>query len=564
MFELILLFIVLSVSVKPLGIYMAKVLSGERTWLSPLLYPLERGLYRVMGIDPASEMGWCAYCGALLLFSFLGFALLYALLLLQGVLPMNPQNLPGVRPDTAFNIAMSFITNTDWQSYSGESTLSYFSQMAGLTVQNFLCAGVGIAVASALFRAFTRRQAGTIGNFWVDLTRSCLYILLPMALIFALMLASQGVVQHFGAYETAHTLEGTEQTIALGPVASQEAIKMIGSNGGGFFNVNSAHPYENPTPVSNFLETLAILLIPASLIYTFGVMAGDRRQGLALLAAVSLLFIPLTALTVWQEWHASPILSGLGIDQSAGNMEGKDTRFGVTLSALWSVATTTTSNGSTNSAHDSYLPLSGLVQLAMMQFGEVVFGGVGSGMYGLLLFVIITVFIGGLMVGRTPEYMGKKLGSFEIKMASIAIIAPCAVTLVGAAAALMLDVGRAGLANPGAHGLSEALYAFTSSANNNGSAFAGLNADSIFYNTWLGVTMFIGRFLVIIPVLAIAGSLSARNIVPPSPGTMPTHTPLFVMMLVGVIVVVGLLTYAPALALGPVAEHLQLFAEGVK
>jgi len=560
--EIILLLVALGLSIKPLGIYIAGAMEGKRTFLSPLAGPAERALYRACGIDPAGEMSWRGYAGAVLLFSLLGFALLYCMLLAQGFLPLNPQALPGLRADTAFNVAISFITNTDWQSYSGESSLSYFSQMAGLTVQNFFCAGVGMAVAVAVFRAFARRQAATIGNFWVDLTRACLYVLLPLALVLAVVLASQGVVQHFGAYTTVHTLEGSDQTIALGPVASQAAIKMLGSNGGGYFNANAAHPFENPTPLANFLQTLAILLIPSALVYAFGVMVGDRRQGWALLAACALLFLPLMGVAVWQEARPNPQLEGIGVDQSAGNMEGKETRFGVALSALWATATTATSNGSTNSAHDSYLPLPGLVQLAMMQFGEVVFGGVGSGMYGLLLFVIITVFLGGLMVGRTPEYMGKKLGAFEIKMASVAIIAPCAVTLVGTAAALMLDAGRAGLANPGAHGLSEALYAFTSAANNNGSAFAGLNADSLFYNTWLGVVMFVGRFFVIIPVLAIAGSLAARNTVPPSLGTMPTHTPLFVLMLVGVIAIVGLLTYAPALALGPVAEHLQLFAGG--
>lgn len=566
--QLLLYFAVLFALVKPLGGYMARVYSGERTLFSSVLLPLEKFCYRIGRICPEKDMHWREYAVSVLLFSFGGFLLLFALLLMQGALPLNPQGVPGLTPDLAFNTAVSFVTNTNWQSYGGETTMSYFSQMVGLTVQNFISAACGMAVLVALIRGLTRKNTHGIGNFWVDMLRSNLYILLPLALLWAVLLASQGVVQDFSSYAKAPLLEPTAasstQTIAVGPAASQVAIKQLGTNGGGFFNVNSAHPLENPTPLSNFLELLAILMLPAALCYMFGAMAGDTRQGWAVLAAMTAIFIPLLFFGIAQEQGGNPALAALGIDQqmgaghAGGNMEGKETRFGIVNSVLWAAATTAASNGSVNSMHASYTPLGGMVPLALMQFGEVIYGGVGSGLYGMLVFVILSVFISGLMVGRTPEYLGKKIQAFEMKMAAIVILTPCACALLGTALAVMSEAGRAGILNPGAHGFSEVLYALTSASNNNGSAFAGLNANTPFYNTLLGVCMLFGRFWVMVPVLAIAGSLAAKNTVPPSAGTLPTHTPLFIAVLAGIVVLVGVLSFVPTLALGPVAEHFNL------
>lgn len=555
--QLALYMCVLTVLAVPLGLYMARVFAGERTWLSLLLRPVEGFLYRIADVRPADEMTWKDYAGGVILFSLGSFVLLFLLLLFQGHLPLNPQAMPNLTPDLAFNTAVSFVTNTNWQSYGGEATLSYFSQMVGLTVQNFVSAAVGMAVLVALVRGLTRQSTDRLGNFWVDLVRANLYVLLPLSLLVAVWLGSQGVIQTFEAYVTGKTLEGTDQVIALGPVASQEAIKMLGTNGGGFFNTNSAHPFENPTPLSNFIELLSILLIPAALCFTFGKMVGDRRQGVAIFAAMALVFVPMTAACMGLEQSGNPHLVAVGASND-GNMEGKETRFGITNSALWATATTAASNGSVNAMHDSFTPLGGLVPLVLMQFGEVIYGGAGSGLYGMLVFVILTVFIAGLMVGRTPEYLGKKIGAFEIKMASIAVLLPCALVLTCTAVAVLTPWGQAGIYNPGAQGFSEVLYAFTSAANNNGSAFAGLGANNPFYNSLLGLCMLFGRFFVLLPVLAIAGSLAAKKAVPESAGTLPTHTPLFVVFLVGVIILVGVLTYAPALALGPVIEHLNM------
>lgn len=541
----------------PLGAYMARVLAGERNLLTPVLKPIEGFIYTMGDVRPDFEMTWKDYATAVILFSFGGFVLLFLLLLFQGILPLNPQSMANLMPDLAFNTAVSFVTNTNWQSYGGEATLSYFSQMVGLTVQNFVSAAVGIAVLAALIRGLTRQTTDTLGNFWVDLVRANLYILLPLSLIVAVALGSQGVIQTLAPYVTAKTLEGANQTIALGPVASQEAIKMLGTNGGGFFNTNSAHPFENPTPFSNFIEVLSILIIPAALCFTFGRMIGDKRQGIAIFAAMTLVFVPLTAACIGLEQAGNPHLVAAGAD-TAANMEGKETRFGIANSAIWATATTAASNGSVNAMHDSFTPLGGMIPMILMKFGEVIYGGVGSGLYGMLVFVILTVFIAGLMVGRTPEYLGKKIGAFEIKMASMAVLLPCALVLVCTAVAVLTPWGRAGIYNPGAQGFSEVLYAFTSAANNNGSAFAGLGANTPFYNSLLGLCMLFGRFFVLLPVLAIAGSLAAKKTVPASAGTLPTHTPLFVVFLVGVIVLVGVLTYAPALALGPVIEHLNM------
>lgn len=555
--QLVLYMAALTALAVPLGGYVARVLSGQRNLLSPVIKPVERLIYTMGDVRPDQDMTWTDYATAVILFSFGGFILLFGLLLTQGFLPLNPQHLPNLTPDLAFNTAVSFVTNTNWQSYGGETTLSYFSQMLGLTVQNFVSAAVGIAVLAALIRGLTGQTTDKLGNFWVDLVRIHLYILLPLALIVAVALSSQGVIQTFASYVTAHTLEGTHQTLALGPVASQEAIKMLGTNGGGFFNTNSAHPFENPTPLSNLIEMLSILLIPAALCFTFGKMIGDRRQGIAIFAAMTLVFVPLTAACIGLEQAGNPHLTTVGAD-SATNMEGKDTRFGIANSAIWATATTAASNGSVNAMHDSFTPLGGLIPMILMQFGEVIYGGVGSGLYGMLVFVILTVFIAGLMVGRTPEYLGKKIGAFEIKMASMAVLLPCALVLICTAVAVLTPWGQAGIYNPGAQGFSEVLYAFTSAANNNGSAFAGLSANTPFYDSLLGLCMLFGRFFVLLPVLAIAGSLAAKRTVPASAGTLPTHTPLFVVFLIGVIVLVGVLTYAPALALGPVIEHLNL------
>ncbi len=575
---------VLLACIKPLGWYMARVYQGEPSGLDGLLGWVERGLYRAAGVDQQAEMSWRSYVVNLFVFNAIGFVALYALLRLQALLPLNPDGQSAVDPDLAFNTAASFVTNTNWQNYGGETTLSHFTQMLGLCVQNFLSAATGMAAFVALTRGLTRRNAETIGNFWVDLVRSTIYILLPLSIVLALALTSQGVVQSFGPAEQARIVQTvkdsngkvvTEQTLPLGPAASQIAIKQLGTNGGGFFNVNGAHPFENPTPISNFLQMLAILLIPAALCYTFGKMVGDTRQGWAILAAMFLIFAPLALVAIIAEQSGIPALTDLHADQQAselqagGNMEGKETRFGIVNSALWAAATTAASNGSVNSMHDSYTPLGGLVPMWLMQLGEVVFGGVGSGLYGMLMFVIVAVFIAGLMVGRTPEYLGKKIEAYEMKMASLVILIPPLVVLIGTAVALTgpgleytADNGeiKSQLNNRGPHGFSEVLYAFSSAGNNNGSAFAGLTGNEPFYNTALGLAMLISRYWLIIPTLAIAGSLARKKITPAGTGTLPTHSPLFVIVLLGTILLVGALSFVPALALGPIVEHLQMAA----
>ncbi len=571
MIQICIYFIVLLILVKPLGLYMARVYSGEATPLHRLIAPFERWFYRNCGIRPEREMTWKEYATALLLFNAAGAFLLYLIQRSQVFLPFNPQQISAIAPDLAFNTAVSFVTNTNWQAYAGETAMSYLTQMIGLTVQNFVSAASGMAALVAFIRGLQRSLSQTIGNFWADMVRSVLYILLPLAIVVSLVLVSQGVVQSLGPAVRVPLLqstldsEGNEvtgQVIPMGPAASQIAIKQIGTNGGGFFNVNSAHPLENPTPFSNFLELLAILLLPAALCYSFGKMVGDTRQGWAILAAMMVILIPLMILCLCSEQAGNPALSNLGVEQAAGstqpggNMEGKEARFGIVNSALWAVATTAASNGSVNAMHDSFTPLGSLAPLWLMQLGEVVFGGVGSGLYGMLVFAVIAVFVAGLMVGRTPEYLGKKIEAFEMKMASLVILIPAAAVLVGTAFAVVAKAGLAGISNPGPHGFSEVLYAFSSTANNNGSAFAGLNADSVFYNISLGIAMLIGRFWVMIPVLAMAGSLARKKVIPSGAGTLPTHTPLFVLLLVGVVLLVGALTFLPALALGPIAEFM--------
>ena len=563
--------VVLVALVQPLGRYMASVYKGERTWLTWLLSPVERLVYRVGGIDPQSEQDWKQYTLAVLVFNAVGLLMLYLLQRMQGVLPLNPQGFDGVPPDSAFNTAVSFATNTNWQGYGGEATMSYLTQMLGLGVQNFLSAASGMAVLVALIRGFVRTQTASLGNFWVDVTRSTVYVLLPLATLLAILLAGQGVVQSLDPYRSVALVEPvmtsrtiTEQVVPLGPAASQVAIKQLGTNGGGFFNANSAHPLENPTPVSNFLEMLAILLIPAALCYTFGRMVGDTRQGWAALAAMLVIFVPLVFATYAAEQAGNPRLDPALVnqritdDQPGGNMEGKEVRFGIANSALWATATTAASNGSVNSMHGSFTPLGGLVPMWLMQLGEVVFGGVGSGLYGMLMFAIVAVFIAGLMVGRTPEYLGKKIEAYEVKMASLVLLIPCIVVLLGTAVASVLPEAVAKTGNPGPHGFSEILYAFSSAGNNNGSAFGGLSANNPFYNLALGAAMWISRYWLMIPVLAIAGSLAAKRTVAATAGTLPTHTPLFVGLLVGVVLLVAALTFVPALALGPVVEHLQM------
>src|SRR5262245_14873306 len=551
---------------KPLGAYMARVFEGERTFLDPVLGPLERGIYRVCGVDPAVEQRWTAYTAGMLLFSVVGWLVLYALQRLQGLLPFNPQALGAISPDSSFNTATSFTSNTNWQSYVPETTMSYLSQMAGLTFHNYVSAATGIALAIALTRGLARRSASALGNFWVDLVRCTLYILLPLCLVFGLVLLWQGVPQNLDPYASATTLEGATQTIAQGPVASQEAIKMLGTNGGGFFNTNSAHPYENPTPLSNFLETVAILAISAGLAYTFGRMVGDTRQGWALWAAMAVLMVAGVALALPSEQAGNPLLGQLGVDQQAsalqagGNFEGKEVRNGIASSVLWAVTTTDASNGSVNSMHDSYTPLGGLVPLINIQLGEVVFGGVGSGLYGIIVFAILAVFIAGLMVGRTPEYLGKKVQAFEIKMAMLAVLVLAASLLGFTALGSVTADGLAGVLNPGPHGFSEILYVFTSGTGNNGSAFAGISANTPFSHQTTGLSMLIGRFLFIVPAMAIAGSMVRKQRVPPSLGTFPTTGSLWVGLLVGTIVIVGALTYFPALSLGPIVEQLLLGA----
>jgi potassium-transporting ATPase potassium-binding subunit len=562
---------VLLLLVKPLGSYMAHVYEGERTFLTPVIRPIERLIYRIVGLRAEEEMDWKTYAVAMLLFNLVGLLLLYGLQRIQSALPLNPQDLGAVRPDTAFDTAVSFVTNTNWQSYSGETTMSYLIQMLGLTVQNFLSAATGMAILIALVRGFVRHSGNTIGNFWIDMTRGMLYILLPLAFVLALALVSQGVVQTFHHSQQVSLLQSTqdasgqtitEQTLALGPAASQVAIKQLGTNGGGFFNVNSAHPFENSTPFSNFLEMLAILLIPASLCYTFGKMVGDTRKGWAILAAMTIIFVALLSVTVWAEQSGNPAVSTLGVDQTAsdlqpgGNMEGKEVRFGIANSALWATATTSASNGSVNSMHDSFTPLGGLAPMWLMQLGEVVYGGVGSGLYGMLAFVIIAVFVAGLMIGRTPEYLGKKIESYEMKMASLMVLIPVLVVLFGTAISVLIPAGKAAVYNPGAHGFSEVLYAFSSAGNNNGSAFAGIGANTPYYNTILAFAMLLGRYWLAIPALAIAGSLVRKKSVPISSGTLPTHTPLFIGWLIAVVIIVGALSFLPALSLGPLVEHL--------
>lgn len=563
----------------PLGRFMAAVYAGRPTRLSRLLEPLERLLCRIAGADPSDDMTWDRYATAAIAFSIVGFLATYALQRLQHLLPLNPAGLPAVAPDSAVNTAVSYVTNTNWQGYGGETTMSHATQMLALTVQNFASAAVGLAVFAAFVRGFTRATSATIGNFWVDVIRGVVHVLLPLSAVLALALVSQGVVQTFAAAHEVPLVEPVAaadgrtvamQRIAVGPAASQVAIKQLGTNGGGFFNANSAHPLENPTPLSNLLQVLAILLIPAALCFTFGELVGDRRQGWALLAAKGAIFVPFALLTLSAEQAGNPRLAALGVDaaaagetlepgkaQAGGSMEGKEVRFGIADSALWAVVTTAASNGSVNAMHDSFTPLGGLFPLLLMQLGEVIFGGVGSGLYGLVVFALVAVFLAGLMVGRTPEYLGKKIGGFEIKMAALAILLPCAMVLVGTAAAVLTPAGRATIANPGPHGFTEVLYALSSAANNNGSAFAGLGANTPFYNGLLAVAMLVGRFWVMLPVLAIAGSLAAKKHVPTGPGTLPTHTPLFVALLVAVVIVVGALSFFPALALGPIVEEFE-------
>lgn len=566
-------FTLLLALVKPLGWYMARVYEGQTIGLDRLLGPLERLIYRLAGVRPEQEMDWKRYAVALLTFSGVGLLVLYALQRLQGWLPLNPGHVELAPPDLALNAATSFVSNTNWQSYGGETTISYLVQMLGLTVQNFASAAAGMAVLIALIRGLARHTAGTVGNFWVDLTRTTLYILMPLSVLLALLLVSQGVVQTMSPPYTVPLLQPSantdgnltrEQSLALGPAASQVAIKQLGTNGGGFFNANAAHPFENPTPLSNLAEMLAILAIPAALCYTFGKMVGDTRQGWTVLAAMMLVFVGLVALAVGAEQSGNPVLAGLGLDQAAsssqpgGNMEGKEVRFGIVNSALWATATTVASNGSVNSMHDSYTPLGGLVPLVGMHLGEVIFGGVGSGLYGMLAFVIVAVFIAGLMVGRTPEYLGKKIEAYEIKMAALVILVMPILVLGLTALAVVTGPGRTAIFNPGPHGFSEVLYAYTSMGNNNGSAFAGLRANNPFYNVTGAVAMFISRFWLAIPTLALAGSLAAKRKLPTGVGTLPTYGPLFVAWLIAVIVLVGALSFLPALALGPIAEHLTL------
>jgi potassium-transporting ATPase potassium-binding subunit len=552
--------------VKPFGAFMASVFTGQRTFLSPTLRPVESGIYQLCGVDETDEQHWTSYVVAMLAFSVAGFVTLYAVMRLQNLLPFNPQGQAAVSPDLAFNTAVSFITNTNWQAYGGESTMSYFTQMVGLTVHNFVSAATGIALAIALIRGFARRSVRTLGNFWVDLTRATLYVMLPISIVVALVLIACGLPQNLGAYTEATTLEGAKQLIAQGPVASQIAIKQLGTNGGGFFNVNSAHPFENPSALSNLIEMWAILAISAALTYTFGRMVGDTRQGWAIFAVMGVLFLAGVTTCYWAESQGNPNFAALHVDstpsalQAGGNMEGKEVRFGVAASTIWATATADASNGSVNSMHDSYTPVGGLVPMVNIQLGEIIFGGVGSGLYGMLLFVIIAMFVAGLMVGRTPEYLGKKLEAKEVKMAILAILILPLSILGFTALAVVIAPGLAGMSNAGPHGFSEVLYGYTSGTGNNGSAFAGLSANTPFYNLTIGLAMLIGRFLVIIPALAVAGSLAQKKIVPASAGTFPTHGPLFVGLVIGVILITGGLIFFPALSLGPIVEHYAMHA----
>ncbi|WP_424193698.1 potassium-transporting ATPase subunit KdpA [Ampullimonas aquatilis] len=579
----------------PLGIYLAKVGNGQTITGLAWLGRVECSLYRLAGTSPATGMGWKTYALALLAFNTLGALFVYAAQRLQVWLPLNPQAMGNVSPDSAFNTAVSFVSNTNWQGYAGESTMSYLTQMLALTGQNFFSAATGMAVAFALIRGFSLRSAQSIGNFWVDLTRSTLYVLLPLSIILAIFLMGQGVIQNFSSYQEVHLLDSvtyqqpktdqdgqplkdaegnpimttqttSTQALPMGPVASQEAIKMLGTNGGGFFNANSAHPYENPTALSNLVQMLSIFLIPVALCFAFGHMVGDIRQGWAIIGAMTILFLIMTVAVMLAEQQAHPALQAMGVDQgssllqSGGNMEGKETRFGIQASALFAAITTAASCGAINAMHDSFMPLGGAVPLILIQFGEVVFGGVGSGLYGMLIFAILAVFIAGLMIGRTPEYLGKKIQSYEMKMTSITILVTPALVLIGTALAVIFEAGTVGVANPGAHGFSEILYAFSSAANNNGSAFGGLSSNTPFYNLLLAIAMWFGRFAMIVPILAVAGSLAAKQRLEVTAGTMPTHGPLFIALLVGTVILIGVLNYVPALALGPVIEHLQLFS----
>ncbi|OYU43811.1 MAG: potassium-transporting ATPase subunit KdpA [Burkholderiales bacterium PBB4] len=589
---LLALFLVLLLAAAwPLGAWLARVCAGN---LPGWMHAMEAPLYRLAGTGAERSMHWAQYAFALLAFNALGVLVVYLLQRWQAVLPLNPAGMAAISPDSAFNTALSFVSNTNWQGYAGESTMSYFTQMLALAVQNFSSAATGIAVVFAFFRGFAAKATGEVGNFWVDITRITAWVLLPLSLMFALFLVGQGVVQNLDAYQEVTTLEASTfqkpklgadgqainddkgqpvmedtqtntQTLAMGPVASQEAIKMIGTNGGGFFNANSAHPFENPNALVNFLQMLSIFLIPAALCFAFGRAVGDIRQAWAVLAAMTVIFVLAVIAITPAEQSGNPVLAGLGVDQSSsvlqsgGNMEGKETRFGINASTLFAVITTAASCGAVNAMHDSFTPLGGMVPIVLMQLGEVVFGGVGSGLYGMLIFAILTVFIAGLMIGRTPEYLGKKIEVAEMKLTSIAILVTPILVLAGTAIAVMADAGRAGIANPGPHGFSEILYALSSAANNNGSAFAGLSANTPFYNTLLGIVMWLGRFGVIVPVLAIAGSLAHKKRLPVTAGTMPTHGPLFVFLLIGTVLLVGLLNYVPALALGPVVEHLMLW-----
>lgn len=552
--QIVVYFGLLIASVPLLGGYMAKIFAGELTLLSPVLLPAERTIYRISGVTAEGEQDWRGYALALVLFNMLGFTVLFILQLLQSMLPLNPAGLESIEPFLAFNTATSFMTNTNWQAYGGETTMSYITQMLGLTVQNFVSAATGIAVVIALTRGLVRRSATTIGNFWVDLVRCVLYVFLPLSILLAVVLVGQGVVQNFNDYTPATTLSGESQLIPQGPAASQIAIKQLGTNGGGFFTTNSAHPYENPTPISNLLQMLAILLIPAALTYTYGTLVGDKRQGWVIFAAMSLLFIAGLSLMLISEYTTNPVYGVAGV------MEGKETRFGITNSVLWGAATSAASNGSVNAMHSSFSPIAGGIALLNIMLGEVIFGGVGAGLYGMLIFVILTVFIAGLMVGRTPEYLGKKIEAREIKLAITAILLPSACILLFSALASITEAGLSSRTHTGPHGLSEILYAFASGAGNNGSAFAGLNANTLFYNTLIALAMWVGRFGVILPTLAIAGSMVPKKVAPPSPGTFPTDSPLFVGLLVAVILIVGALTFFPALALGPIVEHLLMNA----
>lgn len=555
----ILIFCIIIILLTPfLGGYMARVFTGQRNILSPVLQPVEGLIYRAAGISANHEQHWTAYAAAALVLNFFGFVLLYAILRLQDILPLNPQGFGALRPDLAFNTAASFVTNTNWQAYAGEQTMSYFSQMVGLTVQNFLSAATGLAVAIAVIRGFVGRQTRTLGSFYVDLTRAVLYVLLPAALIFALVLIAMGVPQTFAPYAIATTLEGQQQVIAHGPVASQIAIKQIGTNGGGFFNANAAHPFENPTPLTNFIQMVLMMAIPAALTFTFGRMVGFQQQGWAIFGAIAILFVVGLAITVWSETSSNPLLAAMPVDQAAGNMEGKEVRFGATASAMWAVITTALTCGAVNAMHDSFMPIGGMIAILNIQFGEIIFGGVGAGLYGMLFFVLLAVFVAGLMVGRTPEYLGKKIEAKEVKLTMLAMLSLSVLILVSTAVAVVMPHSAASITNPGPHGLTQMLYAYSSATGNNGSAFAGLSANTPFHNTLLGLCMIIGRFAFIVPILGIAASVAAKRTVPPSAGTFPTHTPLFVALLIFVIIILEAITYFPVLALGPLAEHFAI------